>query len=395
MKNISVLGSTGSIGVSTLDVIARNPDRFKVIALTAQKNIDLLFQQCTQFHPQYAVLQSEIAAAELRTRLQSTFHDVEVLSGDEALEQVAGLSDVNIVMAAIVGAAGLLPTLAAVRAGKRVLLANKEALVMAGSLFIEEVQRHGAELLPIDSEHNAIFQCLPHDFEIGKKYSGIKKITLTASGGAFRDFPLSQLNDVTPAQACTHPNWNMGRKITVDCATMMNKGLEVIEAHWLFGSATEQIQVVLHPQSTVHSLVEYIDGSMLAQLGNPDMKTPIAHALAWPKRIQSGVESLDLLALSRLDFLPLDLIRFPCLNLAYQTLAAGGTASTILNAANEVAVQAFLDGLIRFTDIANICAKVLDEIASVPAANIEAILVADKTARQAAYSSISSPVLMV
>lgn len=395
MKNISILGSTGSIGVSTLDVIARNPDRFKVMALTAQKNVDLLFQQCVQFHPRYAVLQSEVAAKELRTRLQSVFSDIEVLAGDAAVEQIAGLQEGNIVMAAIVGAAGLLPTLAAVRAGKRVLLANKEALVMAGNLFIEEVQRHQAELLPIDSEHNAIFQCLPHDFQMGKNYSGIKKIILTASGGAFRNLPLAQLSNVTPAQACTHPNWNMGRKVTVDSATMMNKALEVIEAHWLFGLPAEQIQVVLHPQSTVHSLVEYVDGSMLAQLGNPDMRIPIAHALAWPERMHSGVKSLNLLTLSRLDFLPLDPIRFPCLNLAYQAFVAGGTASTILNAANEVAVQAFLDGQIRFTDIANICSRVMDKITPVAATNLDVILSADKTARQAAYSSISSSVLMV
>lgn len=396
MKHITILGSTGSIGVSTLDVIARHPDRFKVVALSAQQNLELLFQQCVTHHPQYAVLQHSQAADELRARLKPIFPDIEMLSGDIALETIASLETVDTVMAAIVGAAGLLPTLAAVRASKRVLLANKEALVMAGSLFMEEVRRHKAVLLPIDSEHNAIFQCFPAQFKVGENTPPcIRKIILTASGGAFRTLPLTELSKVTPEQACAHPNWNMGRKITVDCATMMNKGLEVIEAYWLFGLPVEQINVVLHPQSTVHSLVEYIDGSMLAQLGNPDMRTPIAHALAWPERVTSGVASLDLITQSRLDFLPVETHRYPCLDLAYQALKIGGTASTILNAANEVAVQAFLENKITFTQIAEICAETLNKLSYQRADDLDVILQADQMARSYAKASMASPVIMV
>jgi len=382
VKSIVILGSTGSIGVNTLDVVARHPEQFRVLALTAQKNIELLFEQCRRFNPQYVVVQHPEAAKQLQLKLKSIFSSTEVLMGEQALMEVASLSHAEIVMAAIVGAAGLMPTLAAIRAGKRVLLANKEALVMAGSLLMEEVYRHHAVLLPIDSEHNAIFQCLPSNFQIGNLYPGVRKIILTASGGAFRDLPISELAKVTPEQACAHPNWNMGRKITVDCATMMNKGLEVIEAYWLFGLPLEQIEVVLHPQSAIHSLVEYIDSSMLAQLGSPDMRIPIAHALAWPERIDNQAKSLDLLALQRLDFLTIDYERYPCLDLAYQALKTGGTATAILNAANEVAVEAFLNNEITFSKIFAICDETLRKVAHHTAASLEVILEDDHSARQ-------------
>ena len=386
MKGIAILGSTGSIGVSTLDVINRHPDRFKVIALTAQKNTTLLLEQCLRFQPQYAILDDVTAANTLKAELKISHPHIQVLAGNKVIEEILAISEINIVMAAIVGAAGLLPTLAAVQAGKQVLLANKEALVMAGKLFMDTVKKNHAMLLPIDSEHNAIFQCLPINFSSTDPTVDVNKMLLTASGGAFRDLALSDLAKVTPEQACTHPNWKMGRKITVDSSTMMNKGLEVIEAHWLFGMPAEKIEVLLHPQSIVHSLVEYKDGSVLAQLGNPDMRIPIAHALAWPERIKSGVEPLNLLVHNHLDFRPIDIHRYPCLALAYQALKTGGTATTILNAANEIAVQAFLNNQIKFTDIKVIVEKTLTELSAETANELEVILAADKTARQIAKS---------
>lgn len=384
MKKLVILGSTGSIGINTLSVVTTNRKNFHVIALTALQNAELLYTQCLEYKPLYAVLNNKEAAQTLQLRLREKNLTTEVLAGLEGLEYVASLPEADYVMAGIVGAAGLLPTLAAVRAGKRVLLANKEPLVMMGKLFMEEVRRYNATLLPVDSEHNAIFQCLPINFKPGISPAKIEKILLTASGGPFRNTPVSQLADVTPEQACAHPTWNMGRKISTDSATLMNKSLEVIEAHWLFGLAPEKIEVVLHPQSIVHSLVEYADGSFLAQLGNPDMRTPIAHALAWPDRIASGVKKLDLIALSRLDFAAVEPERYPCLQLAYQVLKVNGTAPAIFNAANEIAVQAFLDNRIKFIDIVNITAKTLDKLPSRQADNLEIILEDDRRAREVA-----------
>ncbi|HHO67744.1 MAG TPA: 1-deoxy-D-xylulose-5-phosphate reductoisomerase [Gammaproteobacteria bacterium] len=386
---ITLLGSTGSIGVSTLDVIGRHPGRYRVVALTANADVDGLLAQCLAHRPRYAVMADAAAADRLRGRLAVEAPDIEVLDGEDSLVRVAQLDEVGCVMAGIVGAAGLLPTLAAARAGKRVLLANKEALVMAGQLFMDEVRRSGAVLLPVDSEHNAVFQCLPAGFLPGQAApEGVEQILLTASGGPFRTLPLEQLATVTAEQACAHPNWDMGRKISVDSATMMNKGLEVIEACWLFGLPDSRIQVVLHPQSVVHSLVQYRDGSVLAELGNPDMRTPIAHALAWPQRIGSGVGLLDLFAVGRLDFEPPDLDRFPCLALAGRAWRAGGTAPALLNAANEVAVQAFLDGELAFTGIAGVIAAVLDRCPVRDAGSLEAILAADAEARACAREAI-------
>jgi 1-deoxy-D-xylulose-5-phosphate reductoisomerase len=384
MKNITILGSTGSIGMSTLDIIARHPEKFRVVALTAHTHVEALFQQCVSFKPEYAVMSDEMAAKELKNRLQTICPDTKVLGGKSELEKVAALENVDIVMAAIVGAVGLLPTLAVVKAGKRVLLANKEALVMSGALFMQAVHQHHAELLPIDSEHNALFQCHPENFKTGIACSSVQRILLTASGGAFRDTPISELPYVTPQQACTHPNWNMGRKITVDSASMMNKALEVIEAHWLFGLPAEKIEVLLHPQSTVHSLVEYVDGSLLAQLGNPDMRIPIAYALAWPERISSGVSALDLIAQKKLEFAELDHERYPCLKLAYHALKSGGTSSAILNAANEVVVEKFLAEKIKFTSMPHIIEEVLTKLPSHPAENIDIILEDDLRARNLA-----------
>ncbi len=386
--NLTILGSTGSIGVSTLDVVARHPGRYRIMALTAQRRDDVLFEQCVQFKPRYAVLLDEAAAQRLQQRMAIAGLEVEVLYGVAALERVASLPEVDTVMAAIVGAAGLLPTLAAARAGKKILLANKEVLVMAGRIFMDAVRLHGATLLPIDSEHNAIFQALPHDF-FGNHAgdfaaSGVSKILLTASGGPFRNAPLSELQNVTPEQACAHPNWVMGRKISVDSATMMNKGLEVIEAHWLFNAPPDAIQVVIHPQSVIHSLVQYVDGSVLAQLGNPDMRTPIAYALAYPERIESGVAPLDLLKVATLNFEAPDVVRFPCLALAYQALRAGGTAPAVLNAANEIAVAAFLDRRIAFLTIPRLIEDVLAALPVSAIATLEDVLVADAAARAAA-----------
>jgi 1-deoxy-D-xylulose-5-phosphate reductoisomerase len=389
MIGLTILGSTGSIGINTLKVVESYPERFRIIALTAHHNAEVLYAQCLRYQPRYAVLANMDAAQKLQQRLRAAHSPTEVLAGADDLARVAGLDEADYVMAAIVGAAGLLPTLAAVRAGKRVLLANKEALVVMGALFIEEVRSQQAVLLPVDSEHNAIFQCLPTDFKPGIDVAAVEKILLTASGGPFRQTPLAQLAQVTPEQAYTHPIWNMGRKISVDSATLMNKGLEVIEAHWLFGLPLSKIEVLLHPQSIVHSLVEYRDGSLLAQLGQPDMRTPIAHALAWPERIQSGVARLDLTQTGRLDFAAIDLERYPCLGLAYQALTAGGTATAILNAANEVAVQAFLDKQVAFTDIFAIIADVLQRVASHPADNLEVILADDRQAREIAQGLVA------
>ena len=379
-EKVTVLGASGSIGVSTLDVISRHPDRFQVHALTGHSRVDVLARQCRQFCPRYAVVGSARAADELRALIGT---DTEVLVGEEGLVAVAADAEVDTVMAAIVGAAGLVPTLAAVRAGKKVLLANKESLVMAGRLFMDAVADHGATLLPIDSEHNAIFQCLPANYRRADE-AGVSKILLSASGGPFRTAPLAALADVTPDQACAHPNWSMGRKISVDSATMMNKGLEFIEACWLFGVGPERVEVVIHPQSVIHSLVSYVDGSVLAQLGNPDMRTPIAHAMAWPERVGSGVAPLDLAAVARLDFEAPDLTRFPCLALAQGAAAAGADFPTALNAANEVAVAAFLDGRIGFTGIADIVAGVLDSWDSSEPVDLASVQHSDKLARQKA-----------
>lgn len=388
ITRLTVLGSTGSIGCSTLDVVARHPDKYQVLALTAFRQDELLFEQCQRFQPRYAVLLDEAAAARLAQRVAAAGLAVEVLRGVEALEQVSSMPDVDAVMAAIVGAAGLRPTLAAARSGKKILLANKETLVMAGHIFMDAVRLHGATLLPIDSEHNAIFQALPHDYKGKLAASGVSKILLTASGGPFRNTPISELQQVTPDQACSHPNWVMGRKISVDSATMMNKGLEVIEAHWLFNAAADDIQVVVHPQSVIHSMVQYVDGSVLAQLGNPDMRTPIAHALAYPERIDAGVAPLDLFKVATLNFVAPDFERFPCLALAYQALRSGGTAPAILNAANEVAVDAFLSHTISFLDIPRLIADVLAALPSAAANTLDDVLAADTAARIAAQEWI-------
>jgi 1-deoxy-D-xylulose-5-phosphate reductoisomerase len=389
VKSVTLLGATGSIGTSTLDVLGRHPDRYRVEALTAHRDVDGMAGLCARFRPRYAVMADTAAAERLAATLATANGDgtTEVLAGADGLARVAALDGVDIVVAAIVGAAGLLPTLAAARAGKRILLANKEALVMSGGLFIDAVEEGGAELLPVDSEHNAIFQCLPAGFGRGLDDGGVHDILLTASGGPFRDTPLDRLDRVTPDQACAHPNWEMGRKISVDSATMMNKGLEVIEACWLFGLPPERIEVVIHPQSTVHSLVQYVDGSLLAELGRPDMRTAIAHALAWPERIASGVAPLSGAELGRLEFHPPSLERFPCLDLAYRAARAGGGAPTVLNAANEVAVAAFLEGTLPFTAIARVIDTTLERCDVGDPADLDAILVVDGAARVAARAA--------
>ena len=386
-QRLTILGATGSIGASTLDVVARHPDRFEVVALTGHRRLDVLETQCRRHQPRYAVVGDIGDAKRLALSLAGT--GTEVLAGPNAFDQIASLADVDVVMAAIVGAAGLPPTLAAVRAGKRVLLANKEALVMAGAVFMAEVRRCGATLLPIDSEHNAVFQSLPPSFNGSLERSGVRKILLTASGGPFRTTPLAQLSNVTPDEACAHPKWVMGRKISVDSATMMNKGLEVIEARWLFNAVAEQIEVVIHPQSIVHSLVQYVDGSVVAELGNPDMRTPIAHALAYPERIESGVGSLDLFEVLQLNFEKPDLQRFPCLALAYQALRVDGNAPAVLNAANEIAVAAFLDGKLAFLRIADVISAALDAVPSASVDNLDAVLNADAEGRQAARQALT------
>lgn len=388
MQSITILGATGSIGVSTLDVLARHPERYRVHALTAHSRVEQLAEQCRQFRPARAVVGSAEAAARLDALLRAMGLATEVDYGPAALCAVAAEADA--VMAAIVGAAGLAPALAAARAGKKILLANKEALVMSGQLFIDAVRASGATLLPIDSEHNAIFQCLPAGAGRSPAAAGVAKILLTASGGPFLARAVDTLDAVTPEEACRHPNWVMGRKISVDSATMMNKGLEVIEAHWLFGAPAEQIEVLIHPQSVIHSMVSYVDGSVLAQLGNPDMRTPIAHALAYPERIASGVAALDLTSIGALRFERPDLLRFPCLALAFDALRAGGTAPALLNAANEVAVQAFLDRRIGFRQIDQVVAQVIDTIASGAASSIEAVMEYDAQARAAAERQVGA-----
>ncbi|MCG7971991.1 MAG: 1-deoxy-D-xylulose-5-phosphate reductoisomerase [Candidatus Thiodiazotropha taylori] len=392
MIGLTILGSTGSIGISTLDVVARHPDQYQVVALTANRDVEGLLSQCERFQPKIAVMSDPHCANQLAKGLNQRRLAIEVLSGLRGLEIAAAMPQAHYVMAAIVGAAGLLPALAAVRAGKRLLLANKEALVVAGDLFMQEVKAHNALVLPIDSEHNAVFQCMPEDYQGDLAHSGVKRILLTASGGPFRQAPVEALHDVTPDQACAHPNWEMGRKISVDSATMMNKGLEVIEAHWLFQAGADKIEVVLHPQSVIHSMVEYEDGSVLAQLGQPDMRTPIAHALAWPKRIQSGVESLDLFQIGRLDFEPPDPQRFPCLGLAYQAIQSGGTASAVLNAANEVAVDAFLNQRLGFTGIAEVVEETMQRQPVDQVKDLESLLEADREARSVAEQVVQKRV---
>lgn len=388
MQNITILGATGSIGVSTLDVLARHPDRYKVYALTAHTRVEELAAQCERFHPQIAVVGSAQAAQTLKGLLGEKGIKTEVDYGEQALCAVASASPCDTVMAAIVGAAGLAPTLAAAKAGKKVLLANKEALVMSGRLFMDAVKASGAVLLPIDSEHNAIFQCLPHSYQRSPSEHGVAKVLLTASGGPFRTRAVETLDSVTPEEAVAHPNWVMGRKISVDSATMMNKGLEVIEAHWLFGAPASQIEVVIHPQSVIHSMVSYVDGSVLAQLGNPDMRTPIAHALAYPERIASGVNAIDLAQIGQLIFERPDFTRFPCLKLAYDALSAGGTAPAILNAANEVAVEAFLERRIGFRAIDRLIATVMDRLPHGDITDIASLLEQDRRAREIAQSLI-------
>ncbi|GHU28995.1 1-deoxy-D-xylulose 5-phosphate reductoisomerase [Betaproteobacteria bacterium] len=384
VQKLTILGSTGSIGVSTLDVIRRHPERYRVEALCAHRQIDRLCEQCVEFAPRYAAVRDDNLARELRQRLATVSCATEVLSGPEALVRMAELPEVDTVMAAIVGAAGLPPTLAAALAGKTILLANKEALVMAGPVFMRAVRQGKARLLPIDSEHNAIFQSLPDDYSGDFNKSGVRGLLLTASGGPFRKTPLEDLPKVTPEQACAHPNWSMGRKISVDSATMMNKGLEVIEAHWLFNIPAENIQVVIHPQSVIHSLVQYVDGSVLAELGNPDMRTPIAQALAYPERIDSGVGPLDLFDVAALHFERPDFDRFPCLGLAYQALKDGASAPATLNAANEVAVQQFLEGRIGFVDISQVIARVMERIPASGLYSLDDVLAADAVARRMA-----------
>jgi len=380
VKQVTILGATGSIGRSTLDIVARHPDLYALYALTANSNHQKMQQLCRQFEPPFVVMRD----ADSAQRLAEAITDLatEVLTGEAGLAQVAAADEVDVVVAAIVGAVGLLPTLAAVRAGKRILLANKEALVMAGALFMDEVKQHGAELLPVDSEHNAIFQCLPAG-SIGKGVAeqGVRKIILTGSGGPFRDFDITSLEDVTPEQACDHPNWDMGPKISVDSATMMNKGLEMIEACWMFTVDHEDVEILLHRQSIVHSMVAYTDGSVIAQMGNPDMRTPIANVLAWPDRIESGVEPLNLLQVGQLDFTLADEARYPCLALAREAWHQGGTSMAVLNAANEVAVEYFLSKRIKFTDISRLITKVMQQAITGPADKLEGILQADFDAR--------------
>jgi 1-deoxy-D-xylulose-5-phosphate reductoisomerase len=390
MKRLAILGSTGSIGASTLAVVDRHPDLFAVVALSADRQVDRLFEQCLRYRPRFAAMADETAAGQLRLKVRESSLNCEVLSGAAALERIAAAPEVDAVIAAIVGSPGLRSTLAAAHAGKQLLLANKEALVMAGGLLMDAVAASGAMLLPIDSEHNAIFQALPRDFDGSFPRAGVRRLWLTASGGPFLRTPRESLESVTPDQACAHPKWRMGRKISVDSATLMNKGLEVIEASFLFNAKPAQIEVVIHPQSIVHSLVEYVDGSVLAQLGNPDMRTPIAHALAYPGRIDPGVQSLDLCAIGSLQFEQPDLDRFPCLRLAYRALEAGGNAPIVLNAANEVAVASFLSGRLAFARIAGLVEEVLARITPSRVRTLEDVLAFDAQARMAAERELGA-----
>ena len=389
MKRLAVCGSTGSIGVSTLDVVSRNRSRYEVFALTAHSNVEALAAQCRQWRPRFAVMSDDSAAMRLAAVLSSQEPKTEVLAGASGLQHVAAHPEVDYVMAAIVGGAGLAPTLAAARSGKRVLLANKEALVMSGRLFMDAVREGGADLLPIDSEHNAIYQCMPAPSADGGA-RGVRRILLTGSGGPFRTRDPESLHDVTPDDACAHPNWSMGRKISVDSATMMNKGLEVIEACWLFDTGPRSLEVVVHPQSVIHSMVEYKDGSVLAQLGNPDMRTPIAHALAWPERIESGVAPLDLVSTARLDFEAPDFDRFPCLRLGFEAAQAGGSAPAALNAANEVAVAAFLSRRLRFTEIARVAEETVSACAADEPRTLDDVLELDGAARARAAEFVAT-----
>ncbi|PXW86915.1 1-deoxy-D-xylulose 5-phosphate reductoisomerase [Nitrosomonas sp. Nm84] len=390
IRQITILGSTGSIGESTLDVIARHPERFQAFALTANNSAEKMLSQCQRFRPRYAVMLNAESAEQLTQAIQTAGIDTEVLSGIESLEKVASLPEVDAVMAAIVGAAGIRPTFAAARSGKLVLLANKETLVMAGRIFMDLVKQNNATLLPIDSEHNAIYQSLPHHFNGNLAAAGISRILLTASGGPFRCAPLASFEKVTPEQACAHPNWDMGQKISVDSATMMNKGLEVIEAHWLFDAAPDKIQVVIHPQSVIHSMVAYVDGSVIAQLGNPDMRTPIAHAMGYPDRIESGVSALDMFKVAHLDFEAPDFNRFPCLGLAYQALATGGNMPAVLNAANEVAVESFLKKRMAFTAIPTMIAHVMQTIQREEMTTLDDVLRTDALARDKAQEWLAN-----
>lgn len=389
MKRLTVLGSTGSIGCNTLDVVRHNPKSFTVTALVAGKNVDRMIEQCLEFSPRYAVMDDAKSANALMLALREHGSRTEVLSGQQAACDVAALDEVDQVMAAIVGAAGLVPTLAAIRAGKTILLANKESLVTCGRLFLEAVKQHGAQLLPVDSEHNAIFQSLPQSFQSDLGYAelsqhGVSSILLTGSGGPFRETPIAELSAMTPDQACRHPNWSMGRKISVDSATMMNKGLEYIEARWLFNASAQQMEVLIHPQSVIHSMVRYQDGSVLAQLGEPDMRTPIANTMAWPQRVVSGAKPLDFCKMGALSFSEPDYARYPCLKLAMDAFEQGQAATTALNAANEISVAAFLDGQIRFTDIAALNLAVLEHLDLREPQNVDEVLIIDASAREAA-----------
>lgn len=393
MKQLTVLGSTGSIGCNTLDVVRHNRDRFTVTALVAGKNVDRMVEQCLEFTPRVAVMDDDQSAKALKMALQQHGSRTEVMSGQQAASDVAALDDVDLVMAAIVGAAGLVPTLAAIHAGKTVLLANKEALVTCGRLFMDAVKRSGAQLLPVDSEHNAIFQSLPETIQQNLGYAdleqnGVSSILLTGSGGPFRETALSELAAMTPDQACKHPNWSMGRKISVDSATMMNKGLEYIEARWLFNASAAQMEVLLHPQSVIHSMVRYLDGSVLAQLGEPDMRTPIAHTMGWPARVVSGAKPLDFCSLGTLSFAAPDYHRYPCLKLAMDAFENGQAATTTLNAANEVTVAAFLAGRIRFTDIAALNLSVLEMMSMAEPQSIDEVLAVDAGAREIAQKQV-------
>ncbi len=390
MKGLCILGATGSIGVSTLDVVSRHPDKYKIIALTANTNIEALYQQCLTYSPKFAVMVDEKKAALLEQKLvDANVTNISILSGMAALEAVASLDEVDSVMAAIVGAAGLLPSLAAAKAGKTVLLANKEALVMSGNIFMQAITESGATLLPIDSEHNAIFQCMPANYKTGKTAKQARRILLTASGGPFRETPVEQLVDVTPDQAVAHPKWDMGRKISVDSATMMNKGLELIEACLLFNMPSDAIQVVIHKQSIIHSMVDYVDGSVLAQMGNPDMRTPISHAMAYPERFDSGVAPLDIFEVGQMDFEKPNLERFPCLRLAQEAINEGGIMPTVLNAANEIAVEAFLNETIKFTDIAIIIEQTMAKFTADEANTLEIVLATDEKARKVSIDIIN------
>jgi 1-deoxy-D-xylulose-5-phosphate reductoisomerase len=388
-QGISILGATGSIGDSTLDVIARNADRFRVVALTARQNVNKLAEQCARFDARLAVIADPDLAADLEKALAARGARAAVMYGEAGLEEAAGMAETDAVMAAIVGAAGLQPTFRAAQLGKKILLANKESLVIAGEVFIAEARRNGARVLPVDSEHNAIFQSLPPEFENGLDAAGVEKIILTASGGPFLDLPASALGRVTPEQACKHPNWDMGRKISVDSATLMNKGLEVIEARWLFNARPEQIEVLIHPQSIVHSMVAYRDGSVLAQMGTPDMRTPIAHALGWPDRIEAGVDRLNLSQMNDLSFREPDLERFPCLGLAFAAMRRGDSAPATLNAANEVAVENFLQGRIGFDRIPQLVGEVMDRVAVTQMTSLDDVLEQDRLARHVAREQVA------